>query len=59
MSESDDVGKSIFVALIGLFLGFLVAAFLSSPKTSICPVCKKTIKNGVKNCPYCGIELKW
>ena len=59
MSESDDVGKSILVALIGLFLGFLAAALLSSPKKSICPVCKKSIKNGVNTCPHCGIQLKW
>ncbi|WP_338094949.1 hypothetical protein [Methanorbis furvi] len=58
MSESDDIAEGILVAVAGIFVGFLVAALLSS-KTALCPVCKQTINSGTPTCPHCGVQLKW
>ena len=56
--ESNNILTDIVVAIIGLIVGFIIAAFLS-PQKSICPICKKEIDTGCLKCPHCSTALKW
>ena len=56
--ESNNILTDMVVAILGLIVGFIIAAILS-PKKSICPICKGEIDTGCLICPHCDTELKW